>query len=222
MKKGIMAGACVLLAAAVANAAFILEVDIDGADDGVITFNPNFSFGGDTTAASQSAASTAYGMTGGDSIFGGNGNAQPDWYVYTYDPGTMPDNLAIPAGTDLGDGNTATGAVGGGPGKYTVYATWPFSANVSGGPTTYDVSTSGDSFSVQINQNGPGDTGLGNVWVKLGEISWTSGAITVDQKAGSNTYVSMRSAGLLFEAVPEPATLGLLGLAGLALLRRRR
>ena len=76
-----------------AQAAFLLEIDTDGSDDGVLTYNPNFSFGGDTTAATQSNASTAYGMNGGDSIFGCNGSAYLDTYVYTYTPNMDSDNL---------------------------------------------------------------------------------------------------------------------------------
>ena len=33
----------------VSGAAFLIEIDTDGADDGPITYSPNFSFGGDTT-----------------------------------------------------------------------------------------------------------------------------------------------------------------------------
>ena len=95
-----------------ANASFIIEIDTDGLDDGVLTYNTNFSFGGDTTTASQSAATSALGMTGGDSIFGGDGVNLPDTYVYTYDLDVDGDNLALTAGAALnGSGNTASGEV---------------------------------------------------------------------------------------------------------------
>jgi len=217
MARGTLFFGCALLVvAACAHGGFLLEIDTDGLDDGVLTYNPGFSFGGDTTTASQSVTSPAYGTTGGDSIFGGDGSAFPDTYKYTYSPDTMSDNLVIPAGQDLGGGVLASGAVGGGPGVYSVYATWPSTANVSGGLTTFDVTTLGDSFSVQLDQNNQGGD-----WVKLGEINYTSGAIDVTQSSTVNSFVSMRAYGVLFEAVPEPATVSLVILGGLMFIRRR-
>jgi hypothetical protein len=208
----------VLLAGLVtAQGAFILEIDTDGADDGVLTYNAAFAFGGDTTTASQSATSLAFGTTGGDSIYGGNGAASPDTYVYVHSPDSQADNLVVRVGQDLGDGNFGSGMVGGSPGRYAVYASWPITTNVSGGLVQYEVITAGDSFTVQIDQNGKGDT-----WVKLGEINYVSDTIRVAQTAGSNTFVSMRAYGLLFEMVPEPASLSLAALGGLILIRRRR
>lgn len=192
-----------------ANAGFILEIDTDGADDGVLTFNPGFSFGGDTDAASQSASATAFGTTGGDSIFGGNGVQEADTYVYTYSPDSQADNLAIPAGTNLGEGNMGTGVVGGGAGTYLVYALWPFTNNVSGGMTTYDVSTAGDSFQIPLDQNSRGDA-----WALLGTIDYTGGAITVTQTSTINSFISMRASGLLFEAIPGPSSAAVLLFAG--------
>lgn len=217
------AAACIALSlAAHAQAGFIIEIDIDGQDDGVLTFNPNFSFGGDTTIASQSSAGTYFGSTGGDSIFGGNGVSFVDQYVYTYSPDSQADNLNILAGQDLGEGNTATGVAGGGAGAYRVYAAWPFTNNVSGGPVTYSASTAGDAFSIDIDQNG-GGAGRGDAWVFLGEIDYTGGAIVLTQEAGINSFISMRASAVLFEAVvPAPSSAGLLALAGLAAGRRRR
>ncbi len=220
--------------AGVAQAAFLIEIDTDGLDDGVLTLNPLFGFGGDTTSASQSSPSSAVGMNGGDSVFAGNGSAENDTYTATYSPDSMADNLALAPGTDLGNGNFASGLVGGGPGTYAVYATWPFTDNVSGGPPTFNVTTAGDSSSMLVDQNGfvpavpapgvvPGSPGLGNVWVLVGEVQYTSGSIDLEQVAFSNSFVSMRAAGYLFEKVPEP-TAALLGLSGVALtlVRRRR
>jgi len=208
-----------LLGLSAAQAGYLIEIDADGLDDGPVTYNTHFSFGGDTTTASSSVAGTAYGLIGGDSIFGGDGSASPDTYVFRYEPSVDVDNLVIPAGTDLGGGLLASGLSGGSPGLYAVYATWPFTENVSGGLTTFTATTAGDSFVFSLDQNGGGDQ-----WYKLGEIFWTSGPITVTQEAGANTFVSMRSAGVLFEVVPEPSTFALLGLGALSLAawRRRR
>jgi len=211
-----------------ASAAYIIEVDTDGADDGVLTYNSNFSFGGDTTTASQSAASSAYGMTGGDSIFGGNGVSLPDTYVFTYDPLVDADNLAIPAGTQLGEAgysSYATGQAGGVPGIYSVYATWPITIGVTGGDTRFAGSTTGDSFVTDFDQNGDGITGTGHYWYKVGEITWNSGAITVTmQPTVDNSYVSMRAAGMLFEyeQIPEPSVLAMLGFGSFLMWVRRR
>ena len=172
-------------------------------DQGVITYNQRFTFGGDTTTAGQSAASLAYGASGADSIFGGDGTQVPDTYVYRYAPDSEADNLVIPAGTDLGGGNLATGKVGGGPGLYNVYATWPYTENVSGGDTKFMVSTTGDSFTALIDQNGKGDN-----WYYLGQIDYTSGDITVTQSpTESNSFISQRAYGLLFEAEFAPMPL---------------
>lgn len=205
----------------IAQAGYLIEIDTDAADDAVLTYNSHFSFGGDTTTASQSASSSAFGMTGGDSIFAGDGVNFPDTYVFSYDPGSDADNLVIPLGTDLGLGVAASGITGGNPGNYAVFATWPFTENVTGGLTTFTAATAGDSFSVSLDLNG-----TGNQWVKVGEIVWSSGPITLTQEAGANTFVSMRSAGVLFEpvAIPEPSTfaLGLLGVLALGLRSRKR
>ena len=202
-----------------ANAAFLIEVDIDGADDGNLSFSPNFSFGGDTTSASQSAPSGAEGMTGGDSIFGGNGSAEGDTYVFSYTPGVDVDNLTLAAGTPLNGADTASGIVGGDSGIYNIFATWPFTENVSGGLTTFSIDHEGGTLSVPLDQNGSGGD-----WINIGQVSLSSGnAYSLNQVASSNTFVSMRSAGVLFERVPEPSTaILILGWLSVCAARRRR
>ena len=206
-----------------ANAAFLVEIDTDGADDGVLTYSPNFSFGGDTTTAPQSAASPAVGLTGGDSIFGGDGVNDPDTYLYSYTPGIDADNLALGAGTALNDdGDYAFGLAGGVSGTYRVYGTWPETTNVSGGNTTFTLSDlGGDLFTTSLDQNN-----TGGEWVFLGEADLTAGvAYTLAQTAGSNTFVSMRGAAVMFERVPEPTSIAMTAGAAIGLLgtyRRRR
>jgi hypothetical protein len=73
-----------ILCAGIANAGFLIPIDTDGAYDGVVTLNPNFSFGGDTTTAVPSFPSTAFGLPLGDSLFGGNGVAQLDTFNICY------------------------------------------------------------------------------------------------------------------------------------------
>lgn len=196
--------ACLVMISTPAYGAYVLEVDTDGADDGVLTYHPNFSFGGDTTTASQSAPSAAVGLTGGDSIFGGDGVESPDTYLYTYTPGVDGDNFTFPAGTPLNDdGDLSTGLANGPSGQYAVYTTWPFTENVSGGLTTYSLTDGMNTlFTVDIDQNG-----LGDEWVFLGEATLDAATMyTLSQESASNTFVSMRSSGVLFERVPEPST----------------
>jgi peptidoglycan/xylan/chitin deacetylase (PgdA/CDA1 family) len=190
-------------------AAYLVEVDTDGLDNGILLYSPDFAFGGDTTTAGQGVAASTIGLTGGDSIFGGNGVSALDTYVFTYVPDSSVDNQFFDSGTPLGAGNYASGVAGGGPGRYAVYATWPTTSNVDGGLTTYQINTAGDSTSFSVDQNS-----IGNAWVKVGEINYTSGPITVAQTPESNTYVSMRAAGLLFELMSDSPSGGYTGPPG--------
>ena len=184
-----------------ARGAYLIEIDTDGLDDGNFAWNPDFSLGGDTTTAYQSIKATTICLTGGDSIYGGNGTQ--DTYIYSYAPDAQADNQYLDSGMALGDGNFATGAFGGGPGRYAVYATWPTTTNVTGGLTNFQIVTAGDSASFSIDQNTKG-----NVWVKVGEVDYTSGPITVTQTPTTSTSVSMRASGVLFELLSGSGTGG--------------
>ncbi|MEM8494707.1 MAG: PEP-CTERM sorting domain-containing protein [Planctomycetota bacterium] len=241
----VMGLASASLFAAGANAAFVVGTDVDGVDNGSNTLDPNFSFGGDTTSASDSTPSAAVGASGFASLFGGNGSLSPDTYVFSYTPGTDVDNFSPAAGSLLGSTTgfgteTASGLVGGGSGQYNVYITVPATTNISGGNTTITAtSDSADVVSVlDLNNGGTGADlvtgpvddpldqifvgGANDAWFLLGTVDLTAGVTyTVTWEAGTNSFVSMRAAGVLWEAVPEPATASLLGLGALAMLRRR-
>lgn len=218
------------LMASAANAAFLVQVDTDGADDGPFTPSPNFSFGGDTTTASSSSLSGAPLLPVGDSLFGGDGINEPDTYVYRYDPTSDADNLATGGaflGVDLaGDPVYGSGQTGGAPGLYRVLAAWPGTENVNAAGVTYEAVSGSNSFSVLVDQNTANDAtgGFDDVWVLLGVIEYDgSSGIIVSQKAEVNSFVSMRAAAVLFEPIPEPSTtvLALAALAGLAARSRR-
>lgn len=196
-------------------AAFIVETTTGG------KALANFTSTGATVSATTHGL--AEGLTPGiGSVFGGDAVDAPDVYTYTYTPGTDADNTTFTAGQDLGNGNLATGETGGASGLYNVYATWPVSDNISALPTTYSIS--GDSLTAElvVNQN-QAATGLGNGWVLVGQVDLSVGnSYVLTQSSGvPPAYVSMRSAGVMFEAagavIPEPASIMLIGLAGIGL-----
>ena len=205
---------CLTLLVSQANAAFLIEIDTDGADDGPITYNSHFAFGGDTTTASTSVAALAFGLTPADSIFGGDGVNEPDTYVYRYDPTSDADNLVTTGevlGVDLaGNPVNGSGMVGGAAGDYRVYTTWPETTNVNSAGVDYTAVSGSNSFSVHVDQNDPA---IQNGWVYLGAITYDgSSGIILTQEAATNSFVSMRAAGALFEPIPEPATMIAVGM----------
>ena len=217
MVKATIGVLCVLLVAAAANAAFIVE------PQGLASAN----YSGNT--ASTSIVGLAPGLSGAASIYGGSGTdptTDPDLYTFSYTPGTDVDNWFPTKGTDLGNGNTATGEAGGGSGNYYVYITGPATTNVNAaGARVTAQSDAGNVFVPFIDMNntpiGPGT--FNDVWLYVGKVALTAGnTYTVAQAANSTAFVSQRSSGVMWEAVPEPATMSLLGMAGLAFLLRRR
>jgi hypothetical protein len=204
-----------------AHAAFIVEPRSGG------KAFANFSTGGDTGVPSTSTAnSTAPGLTALlGSIFGG-ASTTVDQYLYSYTPGTNADNTAYAAALALGNGNLATGLTGGGTGLYKVYATWPSTANISNQAVPVNYTATGDGSPAVLNQLQDTDVngGIGSSWVLIGTVHLTAGTTyTVTQTAGDSAFVSMRSAGVMWEIqAPEPASCGLAGLAALGLLAVRR
>jgi PEP-CTERM motif-containing protein len=228
MKKTILGLGCAaaMFMATSAQAAYVLDIDIDGLDDGPITFNPNFSFGGDATTGSTSIASLAVGTNGADSLFNANTTDQFDTFIYSYTPAVDGNSTIVTNGAALNAaGDIGSTLAAGGSGLYRVYATWPWTNNVSGGDTSFILNdgVNPDLFNFTLDQN-DGGAGTGGEWIFLGEVTLDANTTyTLSQAVtGSNTFVSMRAAAVMFDAVPEPASLGLLTLGGLALLGRKR
>ncbi len=220
-------------------AAFIAAVDLDP-DDGPQSLHPNFSFGGDTTAASDSTPSAAVGLGLHQSIFGGNGVAFPDTYIMSYTPGTDADNYSPTVGSLLGSTTgfgteLASGIAGGGSGLYNVYITVPEASNVNVAGSK--ITVTGDGAPVvldpmNLNNGGtgvdldPGAAFVGgaiNAWYKIGTVDLTAGSTyTLTMEANADSYVSQRLAGVMWEAIPEPTVLAMVGIGSALMWVRRR
>lgn len=228
--------------AASVQAAFIVEPGSGG------KANANFSVA--DGAPSTSGAGTAVGLSGSASVFGGSGS--DDVWTFSYTPGVDVDNTVIAAGTVLGThridppGNpagvvaeeqVATGLEGGVSGTYKVYTTWIGSGNVDVAGSTFTITSDGAPIVLNpVDQNafapnGPtasGEAGW-NKWLLIGTVELTAGnTYTVVQDANNPSFVSQRSAGVMWElqpaGIPEPSSIALVGLAaaGLAVVVRRR
>ncbi len=192
----------------------------------------NFFATNGTGSSTQAGEPTlmAIGLTNGvASVFGG----EP--YIYTYTPSTDTDNMAFTAGTVFNSaaGLSSSGMTGGAAGAYNVYLTYPQSGNNTDMPALYDVDVDGDGtadLSSSYNQNVADlTTGMGiGLWELVGQINVTDPAqaitLTISPSNLPAGFVGVRTAGVMFEAVPEPASASLLALAGfgIAVLARRK
>ncbi len=205
----------IALITASVQAAFIVEPLSDG------KAFANFS----GTPRASVTPSAAIGLGSSGSAYGSTVAEINDTYVFTYTLGTDADNTVYAAGEDLGN-NLASGLVGGGTGKYNAYATWPQSTSLGIG-ATYTITNDGAAvvtahIDQQTGQSGsPGGT---DAWLLIAaDVDLTNGnSYTITQVANGSGWTSMRSAGVMWEAVPEPATMALLGFGGLLLRSRRR
>ncbi|WP_169852978.1 PEP-CTERM sorting domain-containing protein [Anaerohalosphaera lusitana] len=205
--------------------AFIVETHSSGrgnANFNAVNGDPHYS----------SPTSGAPGLTATHHAWGSYG-AFPDIYEFSYTPGTDADNWAVPDYQYFGNGDYTTGKPGGQTGYYNVYITFPSSINVS---SLCDITVTSDGDPVVltgVNMNTGGTTTEGQPWLGANDSWWmiaervllTEGqTYTVTQAAQDDSYVSMRSAGVMWEFVetPEPTTIALLGLGSLALRRRRK
>jgi hypothetical protein len=112
--------------------------------------------------------------------------------------------------------------VGGVSGTYRVYFTTPATASVTSN-STFTITNDNANVVQVINT---GNTPAENAWLLLGTVDLTAGTTyTVTQTSGDSTFTSQRTHGVMWELVtpvPEPTSLAAIGLAGAAVLGRRR
>lgn len=188
----------IALITAGAQAAFVVEAVSGG------MANANYTGSGRISTA-YPRGSTAPGVQADNGVFGASGDHV---YVFSYTPGTDTDNVTFPQDTNLGNGNLASGLVGGRTGIYNVYATWCTSSNVHASGCYFTTAHNGtDTVTGTINQNQPSEGT--DKWMLIAQgVTLTEGVTyTITQTANSTEYVSMRNHGVMWEAVSEPLTL---------------
>lgn len=218
-----------LLASLPVQAAFIIQPNGLAAS--------NYSAG--TTATNSTLAGDtllqAPGLTPGvASLFGG----EP--YTYTYTPGTDGNNITTwTSGTVLNGagGLNASGLLAGSAGFYNIYHVFPQTTNANGQPTLYQIFRNGGTTGVttliasqnqNVNDTNASTSGVGiGLWERIGQVAITDPSqtitVTVDATT-SGTFVGARTAGVLFDyagPIPEPSSIAMLGLGGLAFAMRR-
>jgi len=236
MRKLVLVAVCVGMVASLAQAAFIVETHSSGKAYANFTYQ-------DGTTPSYSIQCYAPGLIATNTAFGGNGTI--DNYIFSYTPGVDADNTTFTAGDALGthridpaatlvaEDQLASGLAGSGTGTYKVYISWPKTGNANAAGSLITITSDGADIVLNpIPQNGDpsfpatytdiGAAGM-DKWLCIGTVDLTAGnTYTVSQLANVASYVSQRSAGVMWEMVPEPTALVLLGLGSLLMVRRRR
>ena len=204
-----------ILCSAPTYAAFVVETHSSGKANAT-----NFAIlpgAGNATGATASAASTAVGLAGTNSIFGSNNTVAGtlDTYQFSYTPGSDADNTALAAATALGNSSAtdadgagpglpvyanvpqvATGLTGGGSGLYNVYFTSPSSTNVNEAGSLFEITSDLPTTAlspVVLNDGGTGpDEEDGTPFTGGANNRWLHIA-TVPLTAGNTYTVTMTS-----------------------------
>jgi hypothetical protein len=167
--------------------------------------NENYVGDGRPSSDEWPSPSRAVGVTAASAVYGGSVDHVYTFYYTPSPAGCLDvDNVTFAAGTDLGNGDLATGLAGGGAGLYNVYATWRYSTNVTQNNANFTVTSEGDDVSL-LNVQQYGTTPGSDNWLLLAErVPLVTGrTYTVTQNATTTSWVSMRNHGVMWEFV-EP------------------